>query len=89
MDKNLRANPNYNPNQSTLDKTPNQTPFTQSNNLPSSSQKDDIIKKEFERLKQYNCSKNYLKLTTDKSIHPNIGFHLLLLYYKIAMFQLD
>ena len=65
MDKNLRANPNYNTNQSIQDNFVNKTPFNQTNNS-SSSQKDEIIKKEYERLKQYNCSKNYLKLTTEK-----------------------
>lgn len=64
MDKNLRPSPFYNQQQPSVDKTTTQSPFM--NNTTTSTQKDDIIKKEYERLKQYNCSKNYLKLTTEK-----------------------
>jgi hypothetical protein len=66
MDKNLRPSPFYNPNQQPVaEKTTKESPF----NTPSTStstQKEDILKKEYDRLKQYNCSKNYLKLTTEK-----------------------
>jgi len=64
MDKNLRPSPFYNQQQTSVEKTPTQTPFM--NSTTSSSQKEDILKKEYDRLKQYNCSKNYLKLTTEK-----------------------